>query len=182
MVPLADRYRDEVAPDPGDDPLPSAGRFAVIAQLKHTRPAHTPNPAATSDTSGPAAWCSCTTELLPLSTGDTIVLRVDGEVDLWTLPILQTALDHSLDQHPAHLVVDLTRMAFCSARGLDVLTRSHHTAAEQAIGYAVSGVPPGIDRIWTLCWEGDLPVRYRSITAAVTAIRAHHAHPRNTGC
>lgn len=107
------------------------------------------------------------------------MLRVDGEVDLCTLPILQTAPDHSLNQHPAHLVVDLTRMAFCSARGLDLLTQSRHTAAEQAIGYAVSGMPPRIDRIWALCWEGDLPVRHRSTTAAMTAIRAHHAHARS---
>jgi uncharacterized protein (UPF0218 family) len=50
---------------------------------------------AVVDTSGPSAWCafSCTTQSLPCSAGEIIVLRVEGEVDLCTLPILQAALD-----------------------------------------------------------------------------------------
>ncbi|MGH3784770.1 MAG: STAS domain-containing protein [Pseudonocardiaceae bacterium] len=100
------------------------------------------------------------------------MLRVSGEVDLCTLPTLQTALDHSLDQHPIHLVVDLAQMTFCVARGLDLLSQTHHTAAENATGYCVSGALPHIDRPWTLLWDGDLPVRCRSTSAAVIAIWA----------
>lgn len=117
-------------------------------------------------------WCllSCATESFPCVAGEIVVLRVSGEVDLCTLPTLQTALDHSIDQHPAHLVVDLTQMAFCCARGLDVLAHAHHTAADNAISYTVSGALPHIDRLWTLLWDSDLPVRRRSTTAAVIAI------------
>ncbi|MFN2534631.1 MAG: STAS domain-containing protein, partial [Pseudonocardiaceae bacterium] len=57
--------------------------------------------------------------------GEIIVVRVVGEVDLCTIPILQTALDKSLGQYPAHLLVDLARTTFCSAQGLDLLTRTH---------------------------------------------------------
>lgn len=113
---------------------------------------------------------SCSTESLPCTAGEIIVLRVAGEVDLCTLPTLQTALDHSLDQHPAHLVVDLAQMTFCSARGLDLVTQSRHTATEKATRYSVSGAPPYIDRLWTLLWDDDLPVRHRSTAAAVIAI------------
>lgn len=100
------------------------------------------------------------------------MLRVAGEVDLFTLPDLQFALDGGLSTCPAHLVVDLTRMTFCSLRGLELLTRTGHIAAEKQTGYAVSGVPPHLDRVWARGWGGDLPVRYRSIVAAVAAIRA----------
>ncbi len=130
------------------------------------------SPSATSTI--PLPWCSlaCATESFPDAAGEIIVLRVSGEVDLCTLPTLQTALDHSLDQHPAHLVVDLARMIFCSVRGLALLTQTRHTAARNAASYTVSGVLPHIERHWTLLWDGDLPVRYRSTAAAVTAIWA----------
>ncbi len=145
----------------------------MSVQPEHTGSGDIPNRATIIDTSGPADWgaLSCNTESLLCSAGEIIVLRVGGEVDLCTVPILRAALDDGLDQHPAHLVVDLAQMIFCSARGLDLLTQTGRTAAEKATGYAVSGVSPQIDRIWTLVWDGDLPVRYRSTAAAVTAIR-----------
>ena len=127
---------------------------------------------AIEDINNPAAWCSCTTESLLCSAGKIIVLRVEGEIDLCTLPILRAALDDSLDQDPDHLVVDLARMTFCFVRGLALIAHAGHTAAEKVTGYAVSAVPPQVDRVWALLWEGDLPVRYRSAAAAVTAIRA----------
>ncbi|MCA1822133.1 MAG: STAS domain-containing protein [Pseudonocardia sp.] len=90
------------------------------------------------------------------------MLRVSGEVDLCTVPVLHAALDESLDRRPAYLVVDLARMTFCSVRGLDLLTQTGRIAAAKATGYAVTGVLPQIDRIWTLCWGGDLPMRRKS--------------------
>lgn len=126
------------------------------------------------DLDGSAAWCpfSCTIESSQCTADEIIVLRVAGEVDACTIPILQTALDTSLGQCPAHLVVDLARMTFCSAHGLDLLTQTHRIATATATGYAVTGVPPHTNRVWTLCWEGDLPIRYPSTAAALTAIRA----------
>jgi hypothetical protein len=44
-------------------------------------------------------------------------------------------------------------MTFCSAGGLDLLTQTRYTTAEKATSYAVSSVPPRIDRIWALVWE-----------------------------
>jgi hypothetical protein len=52
------------------------------------------------------------------------VLRVTGEVDLCTLPAVQAALGQGLAARPAHLLVDLTAMTFCCARGLDLLTQT----------------------------------------------------------
>jgi hypothetical protein len=63
-------------------------------------------------------------------------------------------------------------MTYCSARGFDLLTQTRHITADTATSYAVSGVPPQIDRIWTLVWDGDLPIRHRSTAAAMTAIQA----------
>jgi anti-anti-sigma factor len=140
----------------------------MSAQPEHTRPREFPFPLA-------AAWCSfsCITESRCCAAGEIIVLRVEGEVDLCTLPTLQAALDESLDRYPAHFFVDLGRVPFCAVRGLNLLTQTGRTAAENATGYAITGVLPQIDRVWTLCWDDDhVPVRYPSTTAAITAIRA----------
>lgn len=121
---------------------------------------------------GSAAQCSfcCSTESWLCATGEVIVLRVEGELDLCSLPILQAALDEGLGQHPSHLLVDLAGMTFCSAQGLDLLIQTGCTIADKATSFAVSGVPSRIDRIWTLAWDGDLPIRHRSTAAAMIAI------------
>lgn len=142
----------------------------MSVQPEHIGSGDTPNP----DIDGLAAWCllSCAIESLQCAAGEIIVLRVSGEVDLGTVPILQTALDESLDPYPAHLVVDLAQMTFCSVRGLDLLTETGRIAAEKATGYAVTGVLPQINRVWTLGWGGARLVRYRNTAAAVLGIRA----------
>jgi anti-anti-sigma regulatory factor len=112
-------------------------------------------------------FLSCMTESLPYAAGEIMVLRVAGEVDLCTS---QAALGKGLDQHSTHLFVDLARMTFCSARGLDLLVHTGHITAETATRFAVCGVAPQIDRVWTLVWDGDLPIRHRSIAAAMTVI------------
>lgn len=123
--------------------------------------------------------CSCTAESLSAPAGEIVVLRVGGEVDMLTLPELAAALDGSLDQRPAHLVVDLARLRFCSARGMGLLVRAGATAVERGIDYAVCCVPAQIDRVWGELWAAELPVRYPSAAAAVTAIRARHARSPN---
>ena len=109
--------------------------------------------------------------------GEIIVVRVVGEVDLWTIPILAAALDASLDQRPAYLIVDLAQMTFCSVRGLDLLTQIGRIAAATATSYAVTGVLPHIHRVWTMCWGSDRPVRYRSSLPQNLGGRVQRAGP-----
>lgn len=103
------------------------------------------------------------------------MLRVAGEVDLLTIPVLQAAVDHQLDRRPAHVVVDLTGLQFCSARGMGLLVHAGATAAERGVDYVLAGMPPQLDRVWGELWPRELPARYPSTAVAVTAIRADHA-------
>jgi anti-anti-sigma factor len=130
----------------------------MSVQPEHTGSGETLHP----DIDGLAAGSLLSGAIEPsqCAAGEIIVLRVSGEVDLCTIPILQAALDASLDQGPAYLVVDLAQMTFCSVRGLDLLTQIGRITAAAATGYAVTGVLPRIDRVWTLCWGGDRPVHY----------------------
>jgi anti-anti-sigma factor len=145
----------------------------VAAQPMHTRSGDTLYRAVTvGDVNCPSAGCSlsCTTRSMLCAAGEMVVLRVVGEVDLCTVAVLQAALGKALAAHPAHLLVDLTAMTFCCARGLELLTQTSHRTAGKATSFAVSGVSPQITRIWILGWDGDLPSRYRSTAAAMIAI------------
>lgn len=124
------------------------------------------------DINGPAAWCSlsCTTQSVLCAEGEIVVLRVAGEVDLRTVAVLRAALGEGLAAQPIYLLVDLAAMTFCCARGLELLTQTAHSTAGKATSFAVSGVSPQIARMWILGWDGDLPSRYRSTAAAMTAI------------
>ena len=88
-------------------------------------------------------------------------------------PDLAAALECCLDQYPAHLVVDLTGMIFCSVRGLELLTQAGCSAAEKAASCAVSGAPPSAERVWTLCWGDEFP----------DSLPQHHdGRDRHPGC
>ena len=115
------------------------------------------------------------TELGPA--GSILVLRVAGEIDLLTVPGLEHALSAAIDQRPGDLVVDLAGVVFCCVRGFALLSTAAATAQTNGTGYALSGMPPHLDRIATLLWPEQHCLRYRSAAAAVTAIRIDHTHP-----
>lgn len=122
---------------------------------------------------------SCTAELWPCPGGDIVVLHAAGEIDMLTDPVLRAALhaalDGSLDQTTRHLVVDLAGVTFCCARGFALLADTARTAAATGAGYAVSGLPPALQRFAQILWTEPTPFRrYSSAAMAVTAIRADH--------
>lgn len=124
----------------------------------------------------PAVACGCDVHTETGPAGEIVVLRVAGEIDLLTLPLVQTALTAAMGQVPDALVVDLAAMRFCCVRGLHVLTDTAHTATTSGISYALSGLHPHLDRIATMLWPDHGVVRYRSAAAAVTAIRIEQTY------
>ena len=67
------------------------------------------------------------------------MLRVGGEIDLATRPVLHAELTRALDGAPAHLVVDLAAVAFCCVRGF-VPPETSVAATATGTGYALSGL------------------------------------------
>jgi anti-anti-sigma factor len=114
--------------------------------------------------------CECTAVSLGAPPDDVIVVRVAGEVDLFTGPVLQAALADSLARGPCDLLVDLAAMTFCDVRGLSMLVQAGATAAERGVGYAVAAAPRQLRRVWPMLWPtADLPVQYPSAAAGVLA-------------
>ena len=65
------------------------------------------HPVTAADLLGGAMSCFCETASEPGSGGGVLVLRVTGEIDVLTLPVVRDALRAAVARHPADLVVDL---------------------------------------------------------------------------
>jgi anti-anti-sigma factor len=90
-----------------------------------------------------------------------IVVRVAGEVDLFTGPVLRAALADSLARGPCDILVDLAAVTFCDVRGLTMLVQAGATAGQCGVGYAVTAAPRQLSRVWPLLWPAaELPVQY----------------------
>ena len=125
-----------------------------------------------------AAACSCEQHTEAGPAGDILVLRVYGEIDMLTLPAVQSALTAATDRRPSDLVVDLAAVTFCCVRGFALLAEAARTAHASGIGYTVSGLSAHLDRVATLLWPERRCVSYRSVAAAVTAIRIDQTYRR----
>ena len=125
---------------------------------------------------GEVSRCRCSTTTIPALVGQVIVLRVAGEVDLGTVGVLRTALGAVLAQRPAHLIVDLAELGFCSVRGLAVLGQAGDIALECGVGYAVAGASAQLGRVWASGWTAaGRPIGFPTAGDAVLAALAHQA-------
>ena len=68
---------------------------------------------------------------------DTPVLRVVGELDLTTAPVLATAADEELVLEPSSLVLDLTPTTFLDSSGARTLAQLARRAADQGVALQV---------------------------------------------
>jgi anti-sigma B factor antagonist len=75
------------------------------------------------------------TFLLPLfaisaaKEGDTFVVWVEGELDLFECPRLERALQEAEASHAARILLDLEELTFIDAAGLSVLVAAWHRSA-----------------------------------------------------
>ncbi|MGW4379797.1 STAS domain-containing protein [Kitasatospora sp. NPDC004531] len=72
----------------------------------------------------------------------TSVVVVTGEADMDTAPALARALRGALDVRPAPrtVVVDCSRLGFCSSSGLNELIRAHRAALAAGVAFRI-GAP-----------------------------------------
>lgn len=125
----------------------------------------------------------CTVTALPSPVGDIVVLHVAGEIDLTTVAMMRTALDSALSVRQDTLVVDLSGLTFCSARGLDVLIETATVTAGRGIHYAISGASTQARRIWALLSPTDQPPdHYPTARVAVIAAIARQTARRHRVC
>lgn len=93
------------------------------------------------------------------TTAERTVVAVTGELDLARTGRLASLLGEELDLAPRALVIDLTGLAFCSARGLGVVLDAVSAARAAGVGVAVVAAGRAVLRpIKALGLEDALPL------------------------
>ncbi len=94
------------------------------------------------------------------------LLRVRGELDIYTAPQLKQAVVTALEGGAASLAVDLSGVEFLDSTGLQVLMSAKKRTAERGGDVFLLGVGGQIRRVFSLlslekifqlCREADLP-------------------------
>lgn len=97
----------------------------------------------------PADHCSC--DVTSPGAG-VVLLRISGEVDLYSVGLVEDAVRTVLRGAPAHVVVDLAAMSFCGLHGLALLVSAAADAAARGVGFSVCGASAQAVRVWSALW------------------------------
>jgi anti-sigma B factor antagonist len=108
---------------------------------------------------------------LRISPGATLV-RVCGEVDLLTAPILRSELHHQLDWPPSVLVVDLTQVRFLGVSGIEVLIEVRERALRTATLLRLVHNTRAVARPLQILHLGRLFPSYLKLAEALTVDRS----------
>lgn len=65
--------------------------------------------------------------------GDTIVVRVSGEVDMLTTPVLSSTIDEQFEAGPRRLVIDMSGVGFLGSSGLAALVSARDEAHKRDV-------------------------------------------------
>jgi anti-sigma B factor antagonist len=80
--------------------------------------------------------------------GECIVMSVQGEIDLYTVPRLQRALAEALATgERVRLVVDMSGVDFCDSTGVNVLLAAHRQAREAGGDLELASPRPAVRKI-----------------------------------
>ena len=83
-----------------------------------------------------------------LAQGDHVVVAVQGEIDLYTVPRLQRELSAALAADgPVRLVVDLSGVEFCDSTGVNALLAAHRKAREAGGDLELARPRPAVRKI-----------------------------------
>lgn len=67
------------------------------------------------------------------------VVRVAGELDMLTGPVLDDHLSRLLATRPERLIIDLSQVSFLGSNGLSVLVIAQHSATQQDTAFQLRG-------------------------------------------
>lgn len=96
---------------------------------------------------------------------DATVVRLHGDIDIFTSPALRDLLMHALDQSANVLVCDLSDVVFCDSSGLAVLVGMQRRARARGVDFGVSAPRPTVVTLLHLTGlDRKLPIYRRSAT------------------
>jgi anti-sigma B factor antagonist len=103
------------------------------------------------------------------SAGDCAVLRVTGEVDLYTAPMLRERIRELAAKGAVHLIADLSQVDFLDSTGLGVLVGGLKRLREDGGSLALVTTTPRILRIFQITGLTKAFAAWHSVADAITA-------------
>jgi anti-anti-sigma factor len=97
------------------------------------------------------------------------VIKVDGDIDLATVPALEAAIDEALTTKPTGLVIDLSEVGFLASAGLQTLVATHHNVGESA-QFAVVANSAATSRPIQLTGLDQIFALYSTLDDALSAV------------
>lgn len=99
------------------------------------------------------------------------VIRVHGELDMCTAPLLEACLREQLGTHPNHLIVDLQPVCFLDCSGMNCLLSGRENARTTATQLHLAGLATrAVARPLQVSQLAEVFNTYPTITHALTAI------------
>jgi len=75
-----------------------------------------------------------------------VTVKVVGEVDTFTAPVLRSSLDSQLEQSPRELVIDLSGVQFLGSAGLAVLVETQKAARSRDVALRLIATTRAVTR------------------------------------
>jgi anti-sigma B factor antagonist len=97
------------------------------------RPGHDDSGQNVAMTSGEDVVAEQVIDITVDRNGDTVVVRVSGEVDMLTTPMLGACLTEQLQGQPSMLVLDLRGVGFLGSSGLAALVTARDKAGDHGV-------------------------------------------------
>lgn len=113
----------------------------------------------------------------PRVVGGITILDVAGELDLFTSPKLQEALNGVLGQGQPRVIVNLSETSYLDSTALRVLTAARQEAQEAGGKVGLIYTQPPIDRLMTITGLKDLFPIFPSEAEALEAAKSWVAAP-----
>jgi len=103
----------------------------------------------------------------PRRDGETLVLSVEGDLDVLTAPTLGTHLDVALADNPSVLIVDISGVGFLSSAGISILVETHRLTSKAGIALRVVADGPATARPLRMMKLDEIILLYPTVEEAL---------------
>jgi anti-sigma B factor antagonist len=79
-----------------------------------------------------------------------LVLRVAGEIDIATVPLLRAGIDRAVASSDLPVWVDLGGVTFLDSSGIAALVAAHRALEEASRGFGVRNLSPTVRRVFSV--------------------------------
>jgi anti-sigma B factor antagonist len=107
--------------------------------------------------------------------GRCLIVTLRGELDVTNAAMAEQAVSEASVDSYAHLLFDLSELAFMDSTGIRVLIRARRRAGEQDATVALTGLTRSVSRIVDITGLDRAFAIYGSLEEALAARHAEHA-------